>query len=512
MHEARADATLGLMLRRWPMTLTGLFLGTFSLLALSGPGRIDIIDGQTRYEVARSLVEHGDVRIRDPNVWYPVGPGRDRFLYTNYRLPHSLLGVPAIWMADASGPVSETRRHFFFSLINAFAGASCVVAYAVWFFRSGRSPGLSVGWAALGLVATPLWYYSASTFDDALGTAFVLWALLAAHLSADRGSLGWAAVAGAAIGTAINCKQPLGIFLLPVMALAWIGARRNSRLTLIIAGAALGGLTYLAYEWYKFPPGTVWLPNKYAPPVWHSAIFAAAVVLLVSPAAGVLWYCPAIVLACAGHARSDRRLAMPLLIACAGFFLFICCLGFFKGDIGWGPRYLTPVIAAMWLFAPAGAIRLGRSRTAILLGLSVLVQLLSLAHDPHRLYVRNHYQPIINIAYPWQHFDIHCSHLFYRPIEIVETLTSDAKPERFSPAPSPTYAMPPPDTLISEPGALTKYRLFQALRPWWACEFYLPSDERPVDLIAMLVGTVALGGVGLALVAVGLRKSPGEAP
>jgi hypothetical protein len=515
MHDLRIGDRLGVMSRRQSIALAGLFVSTFSLLALSGPGRIDIIDGQTRYEVARSLVEHGDVQIRDPTVWYPVAPGRDGRIYTNYRLPHSLLGVPAILLADATGPVSEARRHFFFSLINAFAGAACVLAYAIWFLHSDLTLRSASIWAALGLLATPLWYYSASTFDDALGAAFVLWALLAARLSRERGSLGWGAIAGMAIGIAINCKQPLGIFLLPVAVIACAGPRRNARLALIAIGAALGGLTYLLYERYKFPPGTVWLPNKYAPPVWHTQVLAAALVLLVSPAAGILWYCPAIVLACAGYGpwrNADRRFTMAVLVSCVGFFVFICCLGFFKGDVGWGPRYLTPVIAVLWLMAPAGAARLGRSRSALLIVVSVLVQLLSLGHDPHRLYVRNQYQPIINIAYPWLHFDVHCSHLLYRPIEIIETLASDAKPERFSPAPSPTYAMPPPDGLISEPEALTHYRLFQALRPWWACQFYLPADERPVNLIFTLSAMVSLFGFGLVLMGIGLRPSAEATP
>src|SRR3954469_11499592 len=91
----------------WPRALLGLFLTVFAVLALSGPGRIDIIDGQARYEVARSLVEHGDVVVRDPDLWFPVLAGRDGKLFTSYRLPHSLLGVPALWLADATGPTSE---------------------------------------------------------------------------------------------------------------------------------------------------------------------------------------------------------------------------------------------------------------------------------------------------------------------------------------------------------------------------------------------------------------------
>ena len=50
---------------RWMMALAGLFLAVFAVVALSGPGQFDISDGWVRYEVARSLVEHGDVDIRD---------------------------------------------------------------------------------------------------------------------------------------------------------------------------------------------------------------------------------------------------------------------------------------------------------------------------------------------------------------------------------------------------------------------------------------------------------------
>src|SRR5881394_1130605 len=64
-------------LTRWPAALLGLFLAMFAVLALSGPGRLDIVDGHTRYETARSLVDHHDCVIRDPDVWFNVFPGRD---------------------------------------------------------------------------------------------------------------------------------------------------------------------------------------------------------------------------------------------------------------------------------------------------------------------------------------------------------------------------------------------------------------------------------------------------
>src|SRR5204862_71784 len=83
------------------VALVGLFLLVVSVVSLSGPGRIDIIDGEPRYEVARSLVEHGDVVIRNPEVTFLVMPGRNGRPYSLYRLPQSLAGVAAILLADA---------------------------------------------------------------------------------------------------------------------------------------------------------------------------------------------------------------------------------------------------------------------------------------------------------------------------------------------------------------------------------------------------------------------------
>src|SRR5205814_1364161 len=145
---------------RWCCALAGLFLATFAVLGLTTPGRIDIIDGQGRYEIARSLYEHGDAVVRDPDLWFPIAPGRDGKPFTSSPLPHSLLAGPALWLADRPGPISEARRHFAFALIAPLAGAALAVAYAVAFRRRGMSPRAALAWAAAGVFCTPVWFYS----------------------------------------------------------------------------------------------------------------------------------------------------------------------------------------------------------------------------------------------------------------------------------------------------------------------------------------------------------------
>jgi hypothetical protein len=491
-------------------SLSGLFLFVFAVLALSGPGRIDINDGQTRYEVSRSLWEHGDVQIRDPEVWYPILAGPDGKIYTNYRLPHSALGVPAIALADLAGPPSEARRHFYFLMLSAVAGATLAVAYAVWFAGHGCSPRSAVLWAAAGVFCTPSWFYSTSTFDDIFGATTVVLGLTWAWLSRERGSVGWALLAGLAVGAAVNWKPPLGIFLLPTLAIAIGPTRLRVRLSAIVVGLLVGLIVYQLYDWLRFPPGYERPAIKYNPPVWNFNPFAAAVALLVSPACGAIWYCPPVILGLTGLMRSlrtERIWAASVLIACAGFFASICVLAFFKGNIAWGPRYLTPVFAVLWLFTPAAARVAGRFRTGLLLGLGVVVQLLALATDPHRVYIVNNFRPDLLFYDGSLFYDLRTSHLFARPGEIFDVLTGDAKPQAASPSPSPTYAMPPPGDELIDPTVARRYHVFASLRPWWCWQRHLAPSERPVDLADTAVLLLAVAAVGAALTAVGLRSA-----
>jgi hypothetical protein len=449
--------------------------------------------------------------VRDPDLWFPVAPGRDGKIFTCYRLPHSLLGVPALWLADVTGPVSEARRHFFFALIGPLAGAALALAYAIAFRRQGLSPRSALAWAAAGVFCTPVWYYSTTTFDDVLGSACAVGAVVCVWPG--RRSVAATAAAGLLLGVALNCKQPLGLFALPVLAAAYDPGRplrrQLARLALVPAGLALGLVTYKLFDWYRFPEGMDHGKFAFAPPIWGHAPLAALVALLVSPAAGALWYCPPLLLGLRGLAltgQTDRRFAAAVALTAAGFTAFVAALAFFKGDICWGPRYLTPVFALLWLATPAAAAAVRPSRVAVVLGLGLAVQLLALTADPHRLYARIGLQPKFLLYDVRLYYDLRTSHLFQRPLELWEVLTSPQPSEQFSPAPRPTYALPLPDVIVDEPDSIRRYHVFNCLRPWWACLGFLPPAERPVAILPTLGLLVALLGTGAVLCAVGLRR------
>ncbi len=550
---------------RWCVALAGQFLLVFGAIALSGPGRIDIVDGQTRYEVARSLVEHGDSVVRDPYAWFAVYPGRGGAMYTDYRFPQTAGGVVAVLLADATGPVSETRRHFFFALTSAFAGAVLAVTYSVWFRALGHGPRASLAWATAGIFCTPNWYYATCTFDDILGTATVVLAVAVAWLCRERRPLLGGAVAGLLIGWAFNCKPPLVFFALPVLAAGYSAAqsrgRRLAQVGLVGLGILLGGIGYKGYQDYKFPPGTS-DPQKELEkihgPIWTSNPLPGLAGLALSPSAGALWYCPPLLLAFHGFGRWRRGrpwFCASVLAASLLFVLFICFLTFFKGEPSWGPRYLTPLFALWWVFVPAavGAVRTGL--IAGLLGLGVVVQLLGLSVDPQRLFLQaplgfNYY-----VEEPWLGFHSRASHLLQRPRELLEVLSPGRPPVRaVNPGPLPTHAggigfifplfvtgtvgqMRSPNglgplgvvggwkavltfqTVEVYQTSVDYYLIFHAPRPWWAWQGELPADRRPVALgktLALLLCVTAVG-FGLMLVCsrragTGLPRGPTTCP
>jgi hypothetical protein len=501
----------------WNITLGGLGLGVFALIALSGPGRIDIIDGQARYFVARSLVDHGDVVVREPGFWFLVLPGRDGNLYSTYRLPHIVAAVPAILLADADGTVSEARREFFFTLIGAVAGALLAVVYALWFRAQGHSPLAAVGWALAGIVCTPNWYYSTSTFDDILGTLFVV-AAVALGWWAGRGArpLTGAALAGLMLGLAFNSKQPLAVITLPVLALALTMDRswrtRFGSAVLVLGGLALGMIAYKGFEWYKFPPESTddhaRLLARYLLP-WPGNTLAGLCGLLCSPAAGIFWYCPPVLLGLFGliqWRRRERCFSVAFAVASLVFVVFISTMSFYKGDLCWGPRYVTPILALLWLFAPSAAAIWPRRLTVGLLCLGFLVQLLGLSVDPLRLYVHHRLPSGYFGGQEWIHFEPALGHLVNRPREILEICRDDgAQTTAFCADPRPTSTTLLLEDYDNGPEAVRKYRFLASFRPWWISQRWLSPPERPVALLPTVTMLLVLAAAGLGLSVLGLR-------
>jgi hypothetical protein len=496
----------------------GLTIATFGLVALSGPGRIDIVDGQTRYEVSRSLVDDGDVQIRNPEVWFGVFPGRNGHAYTYYRLPHSLAAVPAIMLADSTGGSGQARRHFAFVLCSA-AAAALLAAIYLWRFLSMGVPARSaLLWAAAGIFCTPSWFYGTSTFDEIFGCVAVTSAMVLALNTRGVGSRPRALGVGLLIGLAFNCKQPLVVFALAALAAADVPSQgrfeRVTRAGLLSIGVLAGVAFYVAQDLWKFPPGVkeehADLLRQYFP-AFTGVSWVAPFALALSPAAGALWYFPPILLCVAGvkrYAVDHPRAAFAWLLSAAIFAGFICSLSFFKGDPAWGPRYLTPVFAAAWLFVPFSVGRVARRAVAILLILGGLVQVMGLTVDPYRLYVQRGLPSTFGAYAPLLYFDPANSHLVNRPRELIEIWRArDGRGLAFTPWDPPTATVTVMERVELGPSAVEKYKVLNSFRPWWASHRYMSPDRRPVPVVRTVFWLVALVGVGLVLIAWGMADA-----
>jgi len=188
------------------------------------------------------------------------------------------------------------------------------------------------------------------------------------------------------------------------------------------------------------------------------------------------------------------------------FFLFIAALRFCKGDPAWGPRYLTPLFAVLWLFTPEGAARFGRREVMVVLFCGLTVQVLALTVEVERLHLSRHLPSTFGILYPQLYFDPANADLLARPQQILAVWRSTTTPgDRFTWS-TPATAGPGIATwglLGSDP--IDRFSMLNAFRPWWASYRFMPAPERPTSVrIAVLwFGVVtALGGSMLAL---GLR-------
>lgn len=506
---------------RWRLALGGMFLFVFAVVCLSGPGQIDVIDGRVRYEAARGFVDHGDVDIQDPSIQFTVLTGRGGRRYSQYRFPQSAAGVAAIVAADATGPTHEARREFFFSLTGAVAAAALGVTYAVLFRRLGLAPRASLLWGLGGVFCTPSWYYATSTFDDILGSAAVVLALALA-LTGAQGSrrLARAAACGLALGLAFNCKQPLGVFVLPALAAFHdpneSRSSRSKQFALITGLLAVGVAVQMGYEWYKFPNGTSAAHaarTPYTVPTWSRDPLLALAVLLVSPAAGVFFYNPPLALCLSGLRiwyRTRRGFCLALGAAVIGFVLFICSLSYFKGDPAWGPRYLTPDFAVLWILAPWGFHQFRRRRLVIgLLAAGLLVQVGALAVDPYRIYLKNGLLMPFYVTSPELYFHPALSHLLNRPLEIAEILSPhDRSSIYFSPPDRPGfYSVVFLDSLGRLFSRDTDAAVLDSLRPWWASLRAFDAGKRPVDVSKTVGLFLSLALTGATLMAVSSRPS-----
>lgn len=508
--------------RKRALTTLGVFVALFGVYLLSSPGRIDFIDGQYRYDVARSWLDIGEPVVRDPTLRALGAPvdARTGKAYAWYNAAPSLTPVPLMRVARWVGGDAVDRDRFVFSLTGALFGALVPALLTLAYGMLGVDLAMSAAAAIVFGLATHWWPGSVTTFDQNQH-AFVLFAaLLLAWQSGRLARPALAVVAGLVGGVLITYQETYGL-LLPVIALAVfapagegsasapqlsalaIDRRAVVRSLAFCAGCCAGVALFFAYNYVRF--GTLFQPDRYDPR-WPADPLAGMLSLTISPGRSVFLFSPPLLILALGVRSLWSR--APVLCTAAGLagvvhFLFVSNLPFFAGEWAWGPRYLLVLLPLACLGLPFAMAR-GRYLCAPVLGLGLLVQVMAVSLDHQRFYLERSLAPHFWADQPWFYFKR--SQLLARPFEIVETLRSGVPAEVVAFAPTPqsqlTYApIGPPRPQLGAAWA-RRYAVFHVFRPWpvWMRHIDVKSRPVPVGLVTAGCGAlVVLGGAALLL-------------
>ena len=498
----------------------GVFLFFLALYALSGPGRIDMIDGQYRFEVSWNLVESGRPIVRD--VFLKARTGLDGARYSYYGPAASVAAAPLVALGYVFGGEDGELARFLFSFTSAVFAAGTLALLLHWWLRMGFSARKALAWTGVVGLATLLWPLATSTFDQGQHAFFILAAAYTGSRAVvEPNCKRWALLCGLCAGGLLLYQLTYAV-VAPVLAISLLGERRPLDLRpawprLAIFAAAFAGCAALAglYNTLRFgsPLDIGAIPGH---PGFGNPI-VGALGLLLSPGKGVLWFSPVMAL----QLWSLRHLlgAKPVLAAtaigvAACHFLLIASMTFYGGDWCWGPRYWVTTLPLLALGLPylqfGSQARRWAART--LVGTGLLVQLAGLSMD-HQGFFFAHALP------PWfwtdTTFNFRHSQLAYRAHELRGLFTGE-KPARtipFRPGPYaalPTYCIFGTEPRIS-PEWMKDFPVFYVPRPWPLWMPRLPEESQPVPVGPAACVLVLVGALGSLQVRRGLRMTPPRA-
>ena len=534
---------------------SGIFLLVLGIYALSGPGRIDIIDGQARFDVAYNWLLNGRPIFTDSWITPIMGVrGRNGFFYSSYGAPASVFAMPLVGMRL----YDQESSQFLFSLTSTIFGAGIAPLLFLFYLELGVTRPTAFLWTMVSSFATFVWPASTSTFDNAQHAFFVVAAVYFGFLSARRRSATYAALGGAMAGVLV-LYQEYFLLIVPALALStleWKSAGNSSALPpkngqvsivgrvvsaakqmlqavlallraawdgpgearssclrygLFLAVVSIGVVMSLAYNDLRF--GSWLRDGKNVSSAAHRGLLlgnplSGLLTLLISPGKGIFLYSPPIVLGILGIGQLWRR--RPELIAVIGaasliLVLFISCIAFAGGDWCWGPRYLV-VLLPLWALAFPFTVgyRVKRNLAFAIVGVGFLVQGLALSVENQRFFFERGLNDFFWAEDSWFYFKH--SALFARVDEAVSLREGVPPTARlFNSIPAPeltTYSLLGPPRKVPRklaPIWIRNYQIYFLPRPWPLWMSWLRPDQRPIDVGAWLVGLLSTTVLGASL-------------
>jgi len=322
------------------------FAGTLLIYLAFLPPGIYSVDGYSMLMTAESLATRQSFVVADGVV------GKDGRTYSPWYPLQSVLAVPvvapAVKLAGALHLPVHYVESFAVAVLSAlYTAVTVALVYLLALLLGSGPPGAWLAAVAYGFGTIALVYTRDFYADPLLAMLMALGLVLAF-----REKLSWTIVVFT--GLAVLAK-PTGIILGPVLSayLLW-KTRRVGTSALPALGTAAGLGAYFAFNWYRFGNFRTF---------GHQFAFSPAYVpeglvgLLFSPGAGLIWFCPCVLLCIAAlRQKQMRRLEAwtAVVLAVSSWMLHSLWLGWF-GGASWGPRLLLPVLPG--LVALTGVLR-----------------------------------------------------------------------------------------------------------------------------------------------------------
>jgi hypothetical protein len=511
----------------------GAFMVLLAVYLATMPGRIDIIDGQWRYEAAKNWLDAGEPSVSDPYLLCTRGqltnPG-DGKSYGVYNAAPSVSAMPFMAVVRRLPGWTPERDQFAFSLAGPFFGALLGALLVLGYGWLGIGLRPSLLFTALFSLTTLWWPASVTVFDQNQHAVLLLSSVLLAWLAGRRRSAALAVLAGLLGGLLLNYQESY-VLLLPVIALTVLASAgehgrdvpllRQSpdrqawlRFGLFSLGCCVGLGLFAAFNWLRF--GSALSLGRYGAaevPRWGSPV-AGFLGLAISPGKGALWFSPPLLLAALGARRLAAR-APALAITVAGVtilhLLLVIHLTFFGGDWCWGPRYLIPVMPLWALALPfgGGSPVAGRRLLAPLAAVGLLVQLMGISLDQHRFFYERNLVPSFWASDPWFYF--RDSQLVARSGELLDTIRvgppQEARRFTCSPSRQSTYCLFGPRYSSQSSRWMRQFQVFYLPRPWWGWMGRVRPADRPANPGVLALAVAALLASGGLLLRASLRDA-----
>jgi hypothetical protein len=367
-----------------------LFVGVTAVFLIFQEGAVTGYDGITMYQVAKSIVEQGNVSIS--GEWNTL-PGRNGLEYGRYGLGLSLVAAVPVVLAEplaASLEDPEQLLEAAASAVMPLITAGLIVALYSLGRRLGARPQAALLSAIGGVVGTFFLPYSKEFYAEPLAALLVTVAIERILARRENAS-------GLALGAAIATRAQVA-FLVPFFLFAaW---RHDGARGALRVGAWLvpGLLVTFGYNFLRFAHP---LHFGYEDSGFTTPFLTGATGLLFNPLKSVFLFAPVVLvlpLALTTLWRRSRTAFLLITSNLAITFFLIATWFAWHGGWCWGPRLLIPGLAPA--FATVGPWLSGhRYRiVVILLGLGFLVSFPALLVSTQRQQLEVPPVP------PWTHF------------------------------------------------------------------------------------------------------------